>query len=104
MATALGYRFTDEELRRGIYHPQAHVEREAAVLIILDSLKRLLSGQTPINMNVREMPVAPEAAAAQLALLQRASNSYTDEGALRIQVVDNEAPAATKKGSQANRR
>jgi hypothetical protein len=32
MSSALGFRFTSEELRRGIYHPQAHVEREQAQL------------------------------------------------------------------------
>jgi hypothetical protein len=55
MAAALGFRFTDEELRRGIYHPIGHSEREMAQLAILHNLKRVLAGETAINMNVKEI-------------------------------------------------
>jgi hypothetical protein len=71
MSAALGYSFTDEELRRGIYYPQAHLERETAQLAILQNLKRLLAGETAVNMRVTELPVAPEAAAAQAAFLEK---------------------------------
>jgi hypothetical protein len=99
MSTALGFSFTDEELRRGIYYPRGHVEREQAQLAILHNLKRLLIGETAINMNVKEFPVAPETAAAQAALFQRVAKSYTDDGTLRISVVDSEmtTPSANRK-------
>jgi hypothetical protein len=70
-AAALGFHFTDEELRRGIYYPRAHGEREAAQWAILYNLKRLLAGETAVNMRVKEMPVIPEAAAAQSVLVER---------------------------------
>jgi hypothetical protein len=92
MSGALGYSFTDEELRRGIYYPQAHSEREQAQLAILHNLKRLLAGETAINMNVKELPVGPDAAAAQTAFLEKAAKAYSDDGSLKI-TVTNEEPA-----------
>lgn len=88
MSAALGFRFTDEELRRGIYYPQGHMERETAQLAILQNLRRLLSGETAINMNVKELPVSPEAGA----LTERMARAYTDDGALKISIVNAEAP------------
>jgi hypothetical protein len=93
MAKALGFRFSDEELRRGIYYPQAHSERELAQLVILDGLKRLFAGQTAINMNVKEMPVTAETAAAQTALLKKLTNAYAEDGSLRISVVNDQTGA-----------
>jgi hypothetical protein len=94
MSAALGFHFTDEELRRGIYYPKGHVDREAAQLAILHNLKRLLAGETAINMNVKELPVAPEAAAVQTALLERMAKSYADDGALKITIASgDDAPA-----------
>jgi len=90
MAAALGYKFTDEELRRGVYYPRGHGEREQARLTILHNLKLLLTGETAINMRVKEMPVAPEAAAAQIALQEKISKSYSDDGSLKITMVNGE--------------
>ena len=89
MATALGFRFTDEELRRGIYYPRGHNEREQAQLAILHNLKRLLAGETAINMKVTEFPGSPEAAAAQAALTEKMTRAYTEDGALKIIVNEN---------------
>ena len=86
MATALGYRFSDEELRRGIYYPRGHGERELAQQAILHNLKRLLDGEIAINMRVKEMPVTPEAAAQQSGLLEKMTKAYTDDGSLRTSV------------------
>ena len=55
MCAVLGFRFTDEELRRGIYYPQGHSDREQAQLAILQNLKRLLEGETAISMNVKRI-------------------------------------------------
>lgn len=84
MASALGFNFTDEELRRGIYYPRGHGEREAAQGAILKNLKSLLAGETAINMNVKELPVTKEAAAAQAALTERMTKAYTEDGGLKI--------------------
>ena len=93
MAAALGFRFTDEELRRGIYYPRGHNEREQAQLAILHNLKRLLAGETAINMKVTEFPGSPEAAAAQAALTEKMTRAYTEDGALKI-IVSDETQAA----------
>jgi hypothetical protein len=85
MSAALGFKFTDEELRRGIYYPRGHVEREATQTAILQNLKKLLAGETAINTKVI---VTPEAAAAQAALLERLMKAYTDDGALKVAVSD----------------
>jgi hypothetical protein len=45
-----------------------HFDPENAELAILNNLERLLGGETAINMNLKETPVAPDATAAQLAL------------------------------------
>ncbi len=97
MCTALGFRFTDEELRRGIYYPQGHSDREQAQLAILQNLKRLLEGETAINMNVKEFPSAPEAVAVQSALLERMTKSYAEDGSLKISVMNEEAFSAVPK-------
>ncbi|MGO9698122.1 MAG: DUF6680 family protein [Xanthobacteraceae bacterium] len=91
MSAALGFRFTDEELRRGIYYPQAHVDREAAQLAILQNLKRLLAGETAINMKVKEVPVSAEAAAVQAVLAEKMAKAYTDDGALKVTMVAQDA-------------
>ena len=96
MAMALGFRFTDEELRRGIYYPRGHNEREMAQLAILHNLKRLLGGETAINMKVTEFPGSPEAAAAQAALTEKMTRAYTEDGALKI-IVSDETKAADAK-------
>jgi hypothetical protein len=92
MASALGFRFTDEELRRGICYPQGHSEREQASLAILRDMKNLLAGEGAINMKVKEVPVAPEAAAAQTALMKRLADAYTPGGALRVAIENEESP------------
>ena len=81
LALAVGFRFSDEELRRSIYYPRGHGEREIAQLTIMHNLKRLLEGQSAINMRVTELPSSPEAAAAQTALLEKISKAYTEDGA-----------------------
>jgi hypothetical protein len=97
MAAALGFKFTDEELRRGIYYPRAHNERELAQQAILHSVKRLLEGGSAINMRVVEFPTSPEAVSAQALLTEKLAKAYTSDGALKISVVDSEAQTAAKK-------
>ena len=96
MATALGYRFTDEELRRGIYYPRGHSERELAQLAILHNLRLLLTGESAIKMRVTEFPGSPEAAAAQAAVLDKMAKAYTEDGALKVSVVNDETLPGSK--------
>lgn len=94
MSVALGFNFTDEELRRGIYYPRGHNEREIAQLAILNNVKGLLEGKSALNMKVTELPGSPETAAAQTALLQQLLKAYTDDGALRVRMETDETPPA----------
>jgi len=65
MSKALGYSFSSEELRRGIYHPQGSADREQAVLSILDGLKKILTGEAAFPMAVTHFPVDPNLVQAQ---------------------------------------
>ena len=56
MSDALGYSFTSEELRRGIYHPQASVDREQTVLAILQGLRNVLNGQGSLRNRISSKP------------------------------------------------
>ncbi|TAI64391.1 DUF6680 family protein, partial [Bradyrhizobium sp. Leo170] len=77
MSSALGYSFTREQLRRGIYHPQGVYEREQAQLAILDGLRKVLTGQGALPMAVTQFPANPDFAAAQLELNHSSSGSAT---------------------------
>ncbi|MCK1672788.1 DUF6680 family protein [Bradyrhizobium sp. 150] len=89
MAKAVGYSLTREQLRRGIYHPLGAVEREQAILTILDGLRKTFTGQSPIPMAIKEFPVSPELAAAQADLARKAASAYDEKsGALRIKEVE----------------
>src|SRR6266550_6208100 len=88
MSTALGYSFTPEELRRGIYHPQGSVEREHAQLAILDGLRKIFSGQSSFPMGVTQFPASPELAQAQVDLARKAAAAYDEQdGALKIKQI-----------------
>ena len=85
---ALGYSFTQEELRRGIYHPQGSVQREQAQLVILDGLRKIFSGQGSLPMAVTQFPASEEVVQAQLNLARKAASAYDDEhGALKIKQI-----------------
>jgi hypothetical protein len=84
MSRALGYRFTAEELRRGIYYPKGKFEVEQAQLGILHGVRSVLEGNTALQMRVVEFPNDPAALAAQATLLQNMGKSYTDKGELKV--------------------
>jgi hypothetical protein len=84
MSRCLGHRYSDEELRRGIYYPRGRFELEQAQLGVLHGARAVIEGRLPIQMKIVELPTPPEAAAAQTALLQKLITSYTDEGQLKV--------------------
>ena len=67
MSRALGYRFTTEELKRGIYYPKGKVDLEQAQLGVLHGARALLEGNAALKMRVVEFPAvaAAQAAAAE---------------------------------------
>jgi hypothetical protein len=88
MSYALGYTFTKEELRRGIYNPQGNVDRDQALLAILQGLRNVLSGTDSLRMAVTSFPVSEALTNAQTELARRAASAYDAEhGALKIKQV-----------------
>jgi hypothetical protein len=76
MSTALGYGFSAEELRRGIYYPQGNVEREEAQLGILHGLRAIMEGRVSLPMKLTEAPGSADAANLQKQLAERMVNAY----------------------------
>jgi hypothetical protein len=88
MSAALGYRFTSEELRRGIYYPKGHGERENAQLAILYGLRRILEGKESLPMRIASVPGASESAALQAELTERMVTAYGEDGALKVRIIN----------------
>jgi hypothetical protein len=86
MSGALGYRFTSEELRRGVYYPRGRADFEQAQLGVLLGAKAMLEGRSALQMKVVEFPNDPAVVAAQAALLKNMGKSYTEEGELRVRI------------------
>jgi hypothetical protein len=86
MSAVLDYRFSSEEIRRGIYYPQGSVEREQAQLGILHGLRSIMEGKVSLPMRLTEAPVSPEAAALQKQLTERMVNAYDQDGALKVRI------------------
>jgi hypothetical protein len=86
MSRALGYHFTSEELRRGVYYPKARADLEQAQLGVLHGARAVLEGKAALQMRVVEFPNDPNVAAAQAALLHNMGKSYTEEGELKVRV------------------
>lgn len=88
MSKALGFGFDRVQIMRGIYYPRGHGEMEERQRNILIGLERVLSGSQPIPMRITEAPQSPEAAALQVALIDKMAKAYADDGALRVRMVD----------------
>jgi hypothetical protein len=84
LSSALGYNFTDEELRRGAYYPRGHVERETAQLAILHGLRLILEGKQSLKMNITDLPGSTETADLQRRLNERMVDAYDGDGALKV--------------------
>ena len=76
MSAAVGYRFSEEELRRGIYYPKGRIDLEQTQLAVLHGVRLLLEGRISLPMKVTEFPSSPELVAAQTALAERAVQAY----------------------------
>jgi hypothetical protein len=93
MSTALGYTFSTEELRRGIYYPKGRVDLEQSQLAIMHGLSNIIQGKASLPMAIKEFPVSPELALAQAELARKAAGAYDErDGALRIKQIDNAPP------------
>jgi hypothetical protein len=86
ISAALGYRFTDEELRRGVYYPRGHGEREQAQTAILYGLRKILEGKESLQMCLTSAPGAADAAELQKKLTERMVGAYDADGALKVRI------------------
>jgi hypothetical protein len=86
MAEALGYAFSEEELRRGIYYPQGRVDLEQSQMAVLRGVRMALGGKLAIPMKITEFPNSPELLAAQIDMVQKSARSYSEDGALKVRM------------------
>jgi hypothetical protein len=86
MSASLGFGFSEEELRRGVYYPKAHVDREVALLAIMQGMQQLLVGTRALNMKVTEFPTSPEAVQLQTQLTEKMARAYTEDGELKVKI------------------
>jgi hypothetical protein len=97
MSKALGYDFSEEQLRRGIYYPKGRLELEQSQLAVLHGVRQLLEGRSALPMKITEAPSSPELLEAQIAMMKKSANAYGDDGALKVQMVERE-PDRTRRG------
>jgi hypothetical protein len=89
MSKSLGYDFSEEELRRGVYYPKGRVDLEQNQLAILAGLKRIVEGELSLSMRITEIPGSPEAAALQLEMFKKNIGAYDPgSGAMRVRIED----------------
>jgi uncharacterized protein DUF6680 len=92
----LGFSFVEEDLRRGIYYPRGHSERETAQLAILHGLGLILEGRAALSMKVTEFPTSQQVVDAQTILLDKLSKAYTADGELRVSISEGASKAKGK--------
>lgn len=90
MSAALGYSFSQEELRRGIYYPRGHVEREQAQLAILSGVRQIVEGRQSLPMKITEAPASPELAKLQSQLTEKMVTAYDGDGALKVRILQDQ--------------
>jgi hypothetical protein len=88
MAKALGYDFSEEQLRRGIYYPKGRAELEQSQIAVLYGIRQLLEGRLALPMKVTELPSSPELQEAQLVMMKKSAGVYGEDGALRVRIVE----------------
>ncbi|UPJ69858.1 DUF6680 family protein [Bradyrhizobium sp. 187] len=86
MSTALGYTFSEEELRRGIYYPKGRVDLEQSQIAIMHGLSKIIQGTTSLPMKITEIPASPEAAQLQATLNEKMIGAYHEDGSLKVRV------------------
>jgi hypothetical protein len=97
MSTALGYTFSAEELRRGIYYPKGRVDLEQSQLAIMHGLSKIVQGQAALPMKITEVPEPGDLTRLQLALNEKMLSAYGDDGAFKVKVVQGELRPAGRK-------
>lgn len=85
LSDALGYNFSEVQLKRGVYYPRAHGEKEAFELLLRNALTNVISGKASIPMNVIGFPFSQEAFDLQQKLNKAILESISD-GSVQVVV------------------
>ena len=88
MSEALGYDFSEEQLRRGIYYPKGRFELEQSQIAVLKRVREVLEGRLALPMKVTDLPSSPKLIDAQIAMLKKTISAYGDDGALKVRMVE----------------
>jgi hypothetical protein len=88
MSTAVGYTFSAEELRRGIYYPKGRADLEQSQLSIMHGLSKIIQGSASLPMKITEVPVSVEAAQLQTTLNEKMLRAYDEDGSLKVKVTN----------------
>jgi hypothetical protein len=92
MGKAVGYKFSNEELRRGIYYPRGRAELEQSYIAFMHGISRIIRGNDAIPMKITEVPGAGETAQLQKTLNEKMLSAYDADGALKVKVQSQEQP------------
>jgi hypothetical protein len=65
LGVALGYSFTKLELKKEVYSPVAHADLEEQQELIRKGLTAIFKGEAALPLDIKSMPVTPEAAEKQ---------------------------------------
>ncbi len=84
MSRALGYSFDKVTLARGVYYPRAHGDAERKREIAERLLLRVLAGEQPLAMSIKDFPVNEEAANLQVKAYRAFAESVDKDGAIKV--------------------
>ena len=87
MSTALGYTFSTEELRRGIYYPKGRVDLEQSQQEIMHGLSKIIRGEAALPMKITAIPVSEDATRLQASLNEKMASAYSEDGALKVRML-----------------
>ncbi|HTQ35441.1 MAG TPA: DUF6680 family protein [Steroidobacteraceae bacterium] len=90
MAADVGYVFDRVELKKGAYSPIAHGQIEDEQTKIRHGVLSVLSGETPLKMEVTSFPADEDFAAKQLAVNTALTDALQGRGSLTVQVKPSE--------------
>jgi hypothetical protein len=93
MAAALRYDFDVTTIKEGLYAPDVHGRIESQLDDIRQGVIGVLSGETPLPMALKELPVDPDVLAAQKELQTLLKAWLTGQATPRVEVTERSSEA-----------
>jgi hypothetical protein len=93
IAKDVGFKFDRVQLKKGSYTPIAHGNLEYEQNAIRKLALKLLSGESSLKMDVASFPIDDEALKTQLELQRKLAAALDGDGALRVEVKQQDKPA-----------